>query len=314
MTEQFVVGIDIGGTNTVIGLVDKYARVLDKTCLKTQHYQTVDAYVDELCVCILNIIKNVGGEQIKGIGIGAPNGNFHTGAIEHAPNLRWKGLVPLAKLLEERLHLPVLLTNDANAAALGEMVYGAAVNVKDFIFITLGTGLGSGLVVDGKLVYGHDGFAGELGHVILFPDGRLCGCGNRGCLETYCSALGIMQTYFEFAQKHDIALPENKESLEAKYVYDRAIAGDLAALQAFEFTGELLGLALANSVKYTSPEVIFLFGGLSSAGDLLFAPMQKSFEKYLLPLHRGKIKLLKSALEEGKVAILGAASLIWQMK
>ena len=339
MIEELVIGLDIGGTNTLIGLVDKYANVLGKIELKTQDYTSAQMFVDAICQKIFSLIQQHPNSIVRGIGVGVPNGNYHRGTVEFAPNLPWKGVVPLADMIREKIEylfkenlenigqhqknnihrlqsqgFPVLLTNDANAAAIGEMVYGHAVNIRDFIYITLGTGLGCGIVVNGRLVYGHDGFAGELGHVIMIPNGRLCGCGNQGCLETYCSSTGVKRTYIELHQKNHLPLPVSEQEITSLYVYQRALDNDPLALETFDFTAEILGLAMANSVKYTSPEAIFLFGGLSFSGDLLLKPTIKHFEKNLLPIHKNKIKILFSGLNEGNVAILGAGSLIWKMK
>ena len=303
---ELVAGIDIGGTNSQIGLVDKEGQILFSENFSTSSFSTPDELVNEISYKINQFLNDKKDKFIvKGIGIGAPNGNYYTGNIEFAPNLSWKGIVPLSEMFSKKMNIPALLTNDANAAALGEMIFGAAKNMKNFLFITLGTGLGSGIVVNGELVYGHDGFAGEIGHVIMVPNGRKCGCGRNGCLETYCSATAIINTFKEFS---DITI---SKPIEAKYVYDRALMGDSAAIKTFEYTGNMLGLALANSVAYTSPEAIFLFGGLAQAGDFLFTPTQLSFEKNLLNIYKGKIKLLSSTLKENDAAVLGAASLIW---
>ena len=251
--------------------------------------------------------------ELKGVGIGAPNGNFFKGTIEFAPNLLWKGVVPLAEYFKQQLNVPIILTNDAKAAALGEMHFGGAKKIKDFIFITLGTGLGCGIVVNGQLVYGHTGFAGEVGHTTIVPHGRQCGCGRRGCLEQYCSATGIVKTYFEILRNSnpDLLNKMDTSKVDAKYIDERTLSGDEDAFYAFNYTGELLGMALANSVTYTSPQAIFLFGGLVQAGELLFNPTVISFEKNLLPIYQNKVKILPSSLPESDAAILGAASLIW---
>ena len=242
--------------------------------------------------------------ELAGIGIGAPNGNYFKGTIEFAPNLKWEGIIPLAQLFSEKLNCKTILTNDANAAAIGEMIFGGAKGMKDFIFITLGTGLGSGIVANGEMIYGHDSFAGEIGHVIMFQDGRQCGCGRNGCLETYCSATGIIKTYMQ--------LTNSDQLIDAKCIYDKALADDKKAIEAFNYTGDILGLALANSVAYTSPEAIFLFGGLALAGDFIFKPTIESFEKNLLHIYKNKIKIIPSKLKENEAAILGAASLVWK--
>lgn len=304
MMQQLVAGIDIGGTNTAFGLIGENGKILAFDSVKTTDYS--DPF--DLTQVVSSKIRSMvpAGCSLEGVGIGAPNGNYYTGNIEFAPNLKWKGIVPLANYFSEALNCKALLTNDANAAAMGEMIFGDAKGMKDFLFITLGTGLGSGIVVDGKIVYGHDGFAGEVGHVIILPGGRPCGCGRRGCVEVYCSATGIKNTYLE---KKKISDPENK--INAHFIYEKAKQGEKEAIESFEYTGEILGIALANSVLYTSPEAIFLFGGLAQAGDLIFGPTKKSLEQNLLNIYKGKIKLLPSRLKENDAALLGAASLIW---
>lgn len=317
MTHQLAAGIDIGGTNTFFGFVDRKGKILLKDSVLTTDFPDPKELVNAISKKILEQIANcqlpTANYTLAGVGIGAPNGNYFTGSIEFAPNLKWKGVVPLAKYFSEELKVPAVLTNDANAAALGELYFGGAKGMKDFIFITLGTGLGSGIVVNGQMVYGHDGFAGELGHTIIIQYGRQCGCGRRGCLEQYCSASGIVKTYFEILKSGN---PEALQTIDAskinaKYIFEKALNGDEDAFYAFNYTGELLGFALANSVAYTSPEAIFLFGGLAQAGELLFNPTVISFEKNLLNIYKNKIKILPSALPENDAAILGAASLIW---
>jgi len=304
---ELVVGVDVGGTNTDFGILDKDGNYFTKGRIKTKEFPTFELFVKVLIEKINASTKKINNEtQIKGIGIGAPNGNYYTGIIDFAPNLPWKGKLSFADEIHKHWNKPIILTNDANAAAIGEMIYGGAKKMKDFIVITLGTGLGSGIVVNGNLVYGHDGFAGEIGHTTIFPDGRQCGCGRRGCLETYCSATGLQKTYIELSK---IQTPTS--SIDAKYIYDKAMGGDQAALASFKKTGEILGFALANSVVYTSPEAIFLYGGLVNAGDLIFKPTIESFEKSLLNIYKGKIKILPSLLKESDAAVLGAASLIW---
>lgn len=312
MTQQLVAGIDIGGTNTTFGLVDVSGNIVFKETVATDHFPIPEDLVAVVCEHIKKAFQPFANQyELKGVGIGAPNGNFFKGTIEFAPNLKWKGVVPLARLFSERLNCKTLLTNDANAAAIGEMIFGGAKGMKDFIFITLGTGLGSGIVVNGEMVYGHDSFAGELGHVIMFPDGRQCGCGRKGCLETYCSATGIKRTYSDLLIGQHEKVSVGAE-VDAKYIYNKAVAGDKTSLEAFNYTGDILGLALANSVAYTSPEAIFLFGGLALSGDFIFKPTIESFERNLLPIYKNKIKVLPSLLPENDAAILGAASLIWK--
>jgi glucokinase len=306
MRQQVTAGIDIGGTNTVFGLVDEAGNILHTDSVSTKEFPKPEDLVAAVSEKIISATQ--AHFRLAGAGIGAPNGNFHYGTIEFAPNLNWKGVIPIARLFNEKLKCKAVLTNDANAAAIGEMVFGGARGMKNFLFITLGTGVGSGIVANGEVIYGHDGFAGEVGHVIMDPEGRECGCGRKGCLETYCSATGIVRTYLEFAKKKE-SLPEK---VNAKYIYEQATQGEKEALDAFNYTGEVLGLALANSVAYTSPEAIFLFGGLAQAGDLIFKPTHEHFEKNLLNIYKNKIPILPSRLKENHAAILGAASLIWK--
>lgn len=314
MKTPLVLAVDAGGTNTVFGLVDHMGSVLIKTNVATLDFDRPDALVQYVYRKFLEeFSESVPAFTLEGIGIGAPNGNFFRGTIEHAPNLPWKGIVPLASMFTETFGVRSLITNDANAAALGEMQFGAAKGMKDFIFITLGTGLGSGIIVDGKLVYGHDGFAGELGHTIIIQHGRPCGCGRRGCLEQYCSANGLVKTYREIMMGSGLPAG-NLGEMQAKTVFDLAMGGDEAAFYAFNYTGELLGYALANAVAFTSPEAIFLFGGLADAGELLFNPTILSFEKNLLGVYRNTVSILPSALPENDAALLGAASIIWTAK
>ena len=282
MEKPYVVGMDIGGTNTVFGIVDSRGNVLSSDSIKTQQHEDIDEYVDAVCKKLIPLIQAVGGtEKIKGMGVGAPNGNFYNGTIEFAPNLPWKGVIPLAAMFEEKLGIPTALTNDANAAAIGEMTYGAARGLKDFIMITLGTGVGSGIVINGQLVYGHDGFAGELGHVIIDRNGRPCGCGRKGCLETYCSATGVARTAREFlVQSTEPSLLRNipSEEIASKDVYDAAVKGDKLALDIFEYTGRILGEALANFIAFSSPEAIILFGGLAKSGDYIMKQIKKEID------------------------------------
>lgn len=306
--EEVVAGIDIGGTNTTIGLVSESGRVLTKSGIKTRQFPEIGEFVEKASGLIqqqLESMKSEYGElKLLGVGIGAPNANPYHGTIENAPNLSWRGIVPLAKLFSEKLGTECKITNDAKAAALGEMQFGAAKGMKDFLVITLGTGLGSGIVANGKLIYGFDGFAGELGHVIIVPEGRVCGCGRKGCLETYVSATGLVRTYLEL-KKEEGATPSARE------IAERAQTGEPEAIETYRRTGELLGFALANSVAYTSPEAIFLFGGLIRAGELLFKPTRESFENNLLNNYKGHIHIYPSALHESDAAVLGAASILW---
>ena len=319
MEKPYVVGIDIGGTNTVFGVVDARGTILYSGSIKTGKYIEIDDYVTALANGLMSVIDQAGGtEMIKGIGVGAPNGNFFNGCIEFAPNLPWKNKVPLAQLISEKVGVPVALTNDANAAAIGEMTYGAARGMKDFIVITLGTGVGSGIVIGGNLVYGHDGFAGELGHVIMRRNnGRPCGCGRQGCLEAYASATGVARTAREFLEirKDDSLLRElDPDQITSKNVYDAAMKDDALAKEIFEFTGNILGEAFADFVAFSSPEAIILFGGLTKAGDLIMNPIKQAMDKNMLNIYAGKTKLLFSQLKESDAAVLGASALGWEAK
>ena len=316
--KSYVVGMDIGGTNTVFGIVDSRGNVLASDSIKTHSYDKIEDYVNAVCDKLTPLLETVGGtEAIKGMGIGAPNGNYYNGTIEFAPNLPWKGVIPLAALFEEKLGIPTALTNDANAAAIGEMTYGAARGLKDFIMITLGTGVGSGIVINGQLVYGHDGFAGELGHVVVNREGRACGCGRKGCLETYCSATGVARTAREFltARTEPSLLREiPAEEIVSKDVYDAAVKGDKLALDIFEYTGTILGQALSDFIAFSSPEAIVLFGGLAKSGDYIMKPVQKAMEANVLKIYAGKTKLLLSQLKDADAAVLGASALGWEVR
>ncbi|NOU18302.1 MAG: ROK family protein [Bacteroidales bacterium] len=311
-----VAGIDIGGTNTVIGLVTNNGDCLIESSISTKNHRFFEDFVKSIFQEIETLIKKTGeNHTLIGIGIGAPNGSYNLGAIVDAPNLEWKGILPLSKELTKYTPVPTIVTNDANAAALGEMFFGGARNMKDFIVITLGTGLGSGIVANGKLIVGHDGFAGELGHLTAFPDGRICGCGNKGCLETYASATGIRRTVFMLladSNQPSILRGVSFEKLTAKMVSDAAISGDKIAIEAFEFTGKVLGLKLAEAVAMFSPEAIFVFGGLAKAGGLIIEPTKRYMEENLFPVFRNKVKIIPSELEGKNAAVLGAAALIWQ--
>ena len=315
--DSFVVGIDIGGTGTKFGIVDNVGNVLSSDVMSTRGHEQIHTYIDELYEKLSVLIENVGGfGRIKGIGVGAHNGNVYTGTIEYAPNLPWKGIIPLAKLLQDKFKLPVKLTNDANAAAVGEMMYGAAKGMKDFILIALGTGVGSGIVANGQLIYGHDGMAGELGHTIIIPDGRLHpGTGKKGSLESYASATGVAKSAVEILNNTDRpSLMRNTpiEKIDSKVVFDAAIAGDEVAKEVFEFTGRILGISLANFVMFSSPEAIILFGGLTKAGDLILKPTREHMEANLIEVFQNKIKILVSHLKESDAAILGASALMWE--
>ncbi|MBP1677097.1 MAG: glucokinase [Bacteroidetes bacterium] len=318
MEKPYVIGMDMGGTNTVFGVVDARGTVISKSAIKTGTHTDVNLYIDDLYEEMIKLIEAAGGvDKFKGMGIGAPNGNYYTGNIEFAPNLPWKGVVPFAKLMTEKFGIPAALTNDANAAAVGEMTYGVARGMKNFIMITLGTGVGSGIVIDGKLVYGYDGFAGELGHTTAIREnGRLCGCGKYGCLETYCSATGVARSAREIlASSTQESLLRNipVDSITSKDVFDAAMEGDEIAKDIFAFTGKILGQSLADFVAFSAPEAIILFGGLSKAGDLIMNPIRESMESNLLPLWKGKIKLFFSELKEADAAVLGASALAWEL-
>jgi glucokinase len=315
--EPLAIGIDIGGTGTKFGIVDRVGNVLFSSEMSTRKHAEVETFIDELYHHLSDLIAKAGGVgRMKGIGVGAPNGNYYTGTIEYAPNLPWKGIIPLAKMIEDKFKLPVTLTNDANAAAIGEMMYGAAKGMNDFIMITLGTGVGSGIVANGKLVYGHDGFAGELGHTIIIPDGRMHdGTGKKGSLESYASATGVRLTTLELLEKSDQPswlrnVPVDE--IDSKKVYDAAMEGDELAKSIFEYTGKILGLALANFVMFSSPEAIVLFGGLTKAGDLILKPTRESMEDNLIQVFQNKVKILVSHLKESDAAILGASALVWE--
>ncbi len=315
--EQLVIGIDIGGTGTKFGIVDRVGNVLFSSEISTKKHATVNSFIDELYDALSELIERAGGTgRIKGIGVGAPNGNYYTGTIEYAPNLPWKGIIPMAELLEAKFKLPITLTNDANAAAIGEMMYGAAKGMKDFIMITLGTGVGSGIVANGQLIYGHDGFAGELGHTIVIPDGRFHpGTGKKGSLESYASATGVRNTAVEILEKTtepSLLRDVPTDQLDSKAVYEAAIQGDKVALEIFEFTGKILGLALANAIMFSSPEAIVLFGGLTKAGDLILKPTKQHMEENLIQVFQNKVKILVSHLKESDAAILGASALAWE--
>ena len=311
MTEV-VAGVDIGGTNTVFGLVDRYGEIIAENKLSTISYPEIDDFVSVLSSSIKRLIPDKKDIIIKSIGIGAPNANYYKGTIELAPNLAWKGIVPLASKIKDKTDLPVVITNDANAAAMGEMIFGGAKNIKDFIILTLGTGLGSGIVINGELVYGHTGFAGELGHTIIVPGGRDCGCGRQGCLETYASASGLVRTvlYMLSEMKEESALRElTPSALTAKKIAEAAANNDPVALEAFDYTAEMLAFGIINAVVFSSPEAVFLFGGLTQAGDLLFNPVRKYVDKNIQPIFRGTVKVLPSGIPESNAALLGAAAL-----
>ena len=319
--KPFVIGLDLGGTNSVFGIVDQRGQVLATNTIKTQTYTTVEDFVSAGVEALKPIVAKVGGiGQIKAMGIGAPNGNFYKGTIEFAPNLSWghEGTVPLAAMFEKHLKIPVGLTNDANAAAIGEMQYGVARGMKNFIMITLGTGVGSGIVINGQVVYGCDGFAGELGHSIFFRggEGRLCGCGRKGCIETYCSATGVARTAREFLKNSDEVSLLREIKVEDITSLDVSIAagqGDKLAKRVFDLTGDSLGQACADFAAFSSPEAFVFFGGLTKAGDLLMKPLKKSYDAHVLRIFKDKAKFLVSSLDDASAAILGASAIGWEL-
>lgn len=316
--KPYVLGIDIGGTNTVFGIVDARGNVIASSSIKTQRHADFYQYLDELHAEATKLIEaNDATDKIQGIGIGAPNANYYTGRIENAVNLPWPS-INLAELVSEKFGIPVAITNDANAAALGEMTYGAARGMKDFIMITLGTGVGSGIVINGQMVYGANGFAGELGHVIVKRNnGRLCGCGRTGCLETYCSATGVARTAREFLEaRNEPSLLRNLDidAITSKDVYDAAIQDDKLAKDVFEYTGNILGEAMADMVAFSAPEAFILFGGLAKSGDLLLKPVCAALERNILPCFKGQTKVILSELKEADAAVLGASALGWEAK
>lgn len=325
MTENllrpYVIGLDLGGTNSVFGIVDARGEIKATTAIKTGGYDSAESYVEAAVNALMPIIETVGGlDTIKAMGIGAPNANYYKGTIEYATNLPWahEGIIPLAQLFSDALDgLPVALTNDANAAALGEMTYGVARGMKDFIDITLGTGVGSGIVVNGQMVYGSDGFAGELGHTtMVWENGRSCGCGRNGCLEAYCSATGVARTAREFLETSDepsLLREYELEKITSLEVSLAAAKGDALAKRVYEFTGEMLGRACANFAVFSSPEAFVFFGGLTKAGDLLLEPVKRSYDKHVLPIFRGKAKFLISGLDGSSAAVLGASAIGWEL-
>ena len=318
ISNELAIGIDIGGTNTKYGIVNHRGEILKQGEIGTDKYPKVELFIDALYNTLQPVIKSVKKSNIQGIGIGAPNGNYYSGTIEYAPNLKWRGIIPLAKMISDKFGLPAALTNDANAAAVGEMTYGAARGMKDFIMITLGTGVGSGIVANGHLILGHDGFAGELGHTIIVPGGRLHeGTGMYGSLEVYASATGVAKTAVEMLDenKNEKSLLRNSsDKITSKTVYECAMKGDPIAKRVYDFTGKILGEALANFVMFSSPEAIILFGGLTRAGDMIINPTREHMEKNLLPIFQNKVKLIFSELKESDAAILGASALVWDIR
>ena len=316
--KSLVIGLDLGGTNSVFGIVDGDGEIIATTSIKTQTFQRVEQYVEESVKAVMQIVEQVGGmEKIRAMGIGAPCGNYYKGTIENAANLVWaKGIVPLADMFSEKLGIPVAITNDANAAAMGEMKYGAAVGMKNFVELTLGTGVGSGIVANGQLIYGCDGFAGELGHMVVDPDGRPCGCGRKGCLETYCSATGVARSAREFlANSNEPSLLRelDPEKITSYDVSMAAAKGDKIALDIYQFTGQLLGESCANFAAFSSPEAFIFFGGLTKAGDLLMNPIKKAYNDNVLNIYKGKAKFLVSSLEGSSAAVLGASAVGWDI-
>ena len=317
--KPYVVGIDIGGTNTVFGIVDARGVVVASSSIKTLKHPDIKDYIEDLYEGIMKLLQdNDAVDKVHGIGIGAPNANYYTGMIEKLVNIPWPTPLPLAQMVSEKFGIPVAITNDANAAAIGEMTYGAARGMKNFIMITLGTGVGSGIVINGQLVYGHDGFAGELGHTIMKRNnGRLCGCGRTGCLEAYCSASGVARTAREFLEiRNDESLLREipVDQITSKDVYDAAVKGDKLAKEIFDYTGNILGEAFADFTVFSSPEAIILFGGLAKSGDLLMQPLRESMEKNMMNMFKGKVKVLLSELKEADAAVLGASALGWEAK
>ena len=318
MDSTFVVGIDVGGQTSKIGVVDARGTVLAQTVIRTDTNEEVAPFIAELSEAVRKVIKEAGVEgSVRGIGVGAPNGNYYTGTIENAPNLRWgRCKVEFAKLLSEAMEgLPVALTNDANAAAVGEMTYGAARGMKNFIMITLGTGVGSGIVINGEVVYGHDGFAGELGHTAAVRNnGRYCNCGKTGCLEAYCSAMGVARTAREWLELSDEpSVLRNLDTIASKDVFDAAKDGDKLGLKIFEYTGKILGRSFADFIAFSAPEAIVLFGGLARAKEFLLAPMEQAMNENVLSLWKDKVKIVFSQLKESDAAILGASALAWEL-
>lgn len=315
--KNLVIGIDIGGTGTKIGIVDARGDILARDeGVATGAYPTFDGFIDAIADVIKRLVTATDSEgRIRGIGVGAPDSNYYTGNIEHAFNLPWKGVLPLAEMLSVKCGIPVHVTNDANAAAIGEMTYGTAKGMKNFIVITLGTGVGSGIVINGQLVYGCDGFAGELGHVTMVrgDEGRLCGCGRRGCLEVYCSATGVARTAKEMLDRmNEPTLLRNIKEITSRDVYEAARSGDKLAREIFEFTGTMLGEAIADFIAFSSPQAVILFGGLTRAGNLLLDPVQRAVDENILHTFKGKAKILISQLKDSDAAILGASALAWE--
>lgn len=310
--KEVVAGIDIGGTNTVVGLVEKTGKIVSEQKLMTTDYPEINNFVSVLVATIHKLIKANGDIKLEAIGIGAPNANYHRGTIELAPNLAWKGIVPIAKYIRKKIDIPVVITNDAKAAAIGEMIFGGAKKMKNFIVLTLGTGLGSGIVVNGEVLYGHTGFAGELGHTIVVPGGRDCGCGRHGCFETYASASGIVRTVLNLMSemREESTLRDIPPSqLNSKKIAEAAAQNDPVALEAMDYTAEMLAFGIANAVGFSSPEAVFLLGGLAQAGEVLFAPVREYVDLAVQPIFKSTVKILPSGIAESNAAVLGAAAL-----
>ena len=311
---KVVAGVDIGGTNTVYGLVERTGNIVAEGNLKTTDYPEIHNFVSALAGAITNLMKGKSGIELAGIGIGAPNANYHRGTIELAPNLAWKGIVPIAKYVREKTKVPVVITNDAKAAAMGELIFGGAKNMKNFIVLTLGTGLGSGIVINREVLYGHTGFAGELGHTTIVPGGRDCGCGRQGCFETYGSASGLVRTVLNLLSEmmeESILREIPPFHLSSKKIVEAAAKNDPVALEAMDYTAEMIALGIANAVGFSSPEAIFLFGGLAKAGEVLFAPVREYVNQMVMPIYRGTVQILASGIPESNAAVLGAAALAW---
>jgi glucokinase len=312
--KDVMAGIDIGGTNTIFGLVDISGNVIAEDRLKTAEYSDIKDFISVQHAALDKMLEENPGHRLIGLGVGAPNANYHKGTIELATNLAWKGIVPLADFLKERVHVPVIVTNDANAAAMGEMIFGGAKGMKDFIVLTLGTGLGSGIVINGEVVYGHTGFAGELGHITIVPGGRDCGCGRKGCYETYASASGLVRTFINLLseRREESSLRDLPVSqLTSKKIVEEAQKGNRIAMEAVNYTAEMLALGIVNAITFTSPEAVFLFGGLVKAGELLLTPVRKYVDLNVMPIFKGKVKILPSGVSESNAAVLGAAALAW---
>jgi glucokinase len=312
--KDIVAGVDIGGTNTIFGLVDKTGKIIAENSLNTKDYPTINNFMTALVSGINKLLATRKAVTLRGIGVGAPNANYHNGTIELAANLPWKGIIPLTDFMKKKIKVPVVVTNDAKAAAMGEMIFGGAKTMKNFIVLTLGTGLGSGIVINGQVVYGHTGFAGELGHSIIVPGGRDCGCGRQGCLETYASASGLVRTvlYMLSEMKEESILRNIPPSeLTSKKIAEAAEKKDPVAIEALDFTAERLAFGIKNAIVFSSPEAVFLFGGLANAGEMLFAPVRKYVGMNIMPVFRGTVKILPSEIPQSNGAVLGAAALIW---